>query len=401
MRARAYGWRGSRLAAKRLKEALSEIKKVYRKDPLTACEGAVLLIKKIVPALEQIDSSSGALGEAVNKVIDETAALIGKTVTPLDVRKNWLEKIWEAYQDDGYGYLDIMGEQWDRLCGLGEKYEEDSRVIANEWADRMYDVTVTSWSEKMRAYFRGSVVCLASLLRAGRYQELFELLEKEPYKMWFFRKFGARALVEMGKYDAAIAYAEDTRGLNQSDMAIDVFCEESLLSQKRYDEAYAEYAFTANRKTTYLATCKAIVMKYPVKQPEDILKNLVESSIPDERGKWFAAAKSLGMLDVASFLAKGYPCEPKTLIRAGQDFLETKPYFSFITGTSALQWIAQGYGYEIGYSDVAGAWQVALKAAKQLDRISEFKEKINALLNDNQTDTFVKNYLQREIGQLV
>lgn len=40
-RAAAYGWKSSRLACQRLREAVSEIKKVAKKEPNLAAEGAV------------------------------------------------------------------------------------------------------------------------------------------------------------------------------------------------------------------------------------------------------------------------------------------------------------------------------------------------------------------------
>jgi hypothetical protein len=43
-RRNAYGWKGSRLACQRIKEAVSEIKKVARKDPLLGAEGAIIFI---------------------------------------------------------------------------------------------------------------------------------------------------------------------------------------------------------------------------------------------------------------------------------------------------------------------------------------------------------------------
>src|ERR1035438_9813686 len=65
LRARAFGWRGSHLACQRLKEAVTEIKKVARKDPVTAGHGVVSLMEKIWPAFQDVDTSSGALGSAV------------------------------------------------------------------------------------------------------------------------------------------------------------------------------------------------------------------------------------------------------------------------------------------------------------------------------------------------
>jgi hypothetical protein len=60
-RRNAFGWK-SQPAIKRVREAVSEIQKSARKDPLLAAEGAVLLLEKLSPVLEQVDSSSGAIG---------------------------------------------------------------------------------------------------------------------------------------------------------------------------------------------------------------------------------------------------------------------------------------------------------------------------------------------------
>ena len=67
-RRHAYGWM-SLPAIQRVKQAVSEIRKVARKDPVLAAEGAVTLLERLSPALEQIDSSSGATGTAVNEAI--------------------------------------------------------------------------------------------------------------------------------------------------------------------------------------------------------------------------------------------------------------------------------------------------------------------------------------------
>ncbi|MHC4224831.1 MAG: hypothetical protein ACYSUN_12635 [Planctomycetota bacterium] len=67
-RRNAFGWR-SQPAITRVKQAVSEIKKVARGDPILAAQGAVLFLKKLSPALAQVDSSSGAIGTAVNHAI--------------------------------------------------------------------------------------------------------------------------------------------------------------------------------------------------------------------------------------------------------------------------------------------------------------------------------------------
>ena len=47
LRGRAYGWRGSKLAISRLKEAVSEIRSVAKSDPVAAGDGVVSLMERI------------------------------------------------------------------------------------------------------------------------------------------------------------------------------------------------------------------------------------------------------------------------------------------------------------------------------------------------------------------
>lgn len=54
-RANAFGWKASKLASQRLKEALTEIKAIARVDSLIAADGAILLMEKIWPALAHVD----------------------------------------------------------------------------------------------------------------------------------------------------------------------------------------------------------------------------------------------------------------------------------------------------------------------------------------------------------
>ena len=83
-----------------------------------------------------------------------------------------------------------------------------------------------------------------------------------------------RALVAEGRMEDALAYAEASRGLNQPDTAIDAACEKILLDLGRVDEAYEKYALTANGSSTGLATFRAIVRKYPGRDPKKILLDL-------------------------------------------------------------------------------------------------------------------------------
>ena len=114
-RRNAFGWR-SQPALVRVKEAVTEIKKVVRKDPVLAAEGAVLFLEKVSPALAHVDSSSGAIGTAVNNAIDVLASIIANAPADDSVRDKWLERFWQAVEDDDIPYIELLPEYWGEPC---------------------------------------------------------------------------------------------------------------------------------------------------------------------------------------------------------------------------------------------------------------------------------------------
>lgn len=95
-----FGWRASRLASERIAEALAEIHAVARHDLLHAADGAVRLLVKLSLALEQVDSSSGALGSATRAAVDALVPVIAHAPADVTVREKWLEQLFAAIQDD-------------------------------------------------------------------------------------------------------------------------------------------------------------------------------------------------------------------------------------------------------------------------------------------------------------
>lgn len=354
-RRHAFGWR-SDTPIQRIKEALSEIKLAARKEPILAAEGAVTLLEKLSPALEQVDSSSGALGAAVNKAIDALVPLIAKADVDKSVRQRWLERLQNALQEDEIPYIEVLGDYWGELCASPE--------VAAAWADEFLPVVERVWSPQSpgHGYFKGTSACLASLFAAGRHEQLLSLLERAPFKWWHYRRWGVKALAAQGKKAEAIRYAEESRGLNDPGWQIAQACEEILLSSGLADEAYRRYAIEANQGSTNLATFRAITKKYPDRQPEQILRDLVAST-PGAEGKWFAAAKDAGLFNVAIELANTSPTDPRTLTRAARDFAERQPEFAVTAGLAALHWISLGHGYEVTGMDVLDAHAALMQAA--------------------------------------
>ena len=356
-RRHAFGWR-SDTPVQRIKEALAEIKQVARKEPVLAAEGAITLLEKLSPALEQVDSSSGALGSAVNKAIETLVPLIAKADVDASLRQRWLERLWQALQDDEMPYIELLGDYWGELCVTPE--------LASHWADEFMPVVESVWSPKAsgHGFFKGTSACLASLYAAGRHQELLVLLDKAPFKWWHDRRWGVKALSAMGKKAEAIRYAEESRGLNDPGWQIAQACEAILLSSGLLDEAYRRYALAANQGTTHLATFRAIAKKYPSTPPEQILRDLVAST-PGAEGKWFAAAKDAGLFSVAIGLVANSPTDPRTLARAARDFAESQPEFAVAAGLASLRWISLGHGYDITGLDVLDAYSAVMHAASK------------------------------------
>jgi hypothetical protein len=242
-RAGAFGWR-SDLPIKRVKEAVAEIKRAARKDNVIGAEGAVIFLEKVSGALAHVDSSSGAIGTAVNRAIDTLVPVIAQAPASDGLRDKWLERLWRAIEDDDIPYIELLPDHWGELCVTPER--------ASRWADRFIEVVRMTWSPDLPrgGVFKGTAACLSALFSAGRHGDLLNLLDLAPHKFWHDRRWGVRALVAQGKTGQAIRYAEDTRGLNQSDSQIPGACEEIMLSEGLWQEAYDRYAFEANRHST-------------------------------------------------------------------------------------------------------------------------------------------------------
>lgn len=391
-RRHAFGWK-SDTPIQRIKEAVSEIKSVARKDAVLAAEGAVIFLEKLSPALEQVDSSSGAIGTTVNRAIDTLVPIIVKADVISSIRKKWLERLWQAIQDDAIPYIEILGDSWGELCVTSE--------LASAWADELMPAVKHVWSPQTsgHGYFKGTTACLASLFVAGRYEELLSLLEISRVKWWYDRRWGVKALVAMGKKAEAVRYAEESRGMNDPGWLIAEACEAILLSSGLVDEAYRRYALEANQSTTKLATFRAIAKKYPHKLQTDILRDLIAST-PGDEGKWFAAAKDAGHFDMATELASRSPLDPRTLIRAARDFATDRPDFALASGMSALRWISLGHGYEITGMDVLDAY-TAVMAAVPTAGVDEqqVKEQIRHMISGPQpSNQFVKKILVNHLS---
>lgn len=359
-RANAYGWSGSKLAISRLKEAASEIKSVAKSNPVAAADGAVSLMERIWPAFQGIDTSSGALGTAIARTLDELIPILIDAPADRMTRGKWLERLFEAVQNDGVQYLAPVEDRWGEIA-------RDPELI-NDYADRLIDMVRRAWSDQERFHHvLGTTICLSCLLEAGRYAELLELLATRRMRFWSWDRFGAEALVRQGQWEAAIAFAEAARSKTNpgfDERSIDRFCEDVLKRQGRNDEAYKSYGLRAASGTTNLAIYRSLVRAYPDRDRRQMLLDLIESR--GDKGKWFAAAKDAGFLDVAVECAATYGADPSTLVRAARDFSETEPQFAASIALMAIGHLLRGGGYDPRPSDATDAVGHLFAAAQRI-----------------------------------
>jgi hypothetical protein len=390
-RSGAFGWKGSWLAIERIAEALTEIRAVARHDPAAAAEGAVLLLEKLSPALSNVDSSSGALGNATHAAVQELAVLIGAALVGTPVRKKWLNRLFEAIQSDDPTYIESLGDHWGMLCAT-----ED---LASEWADHLLPTLRDALSSRTRgayAYFPGTTLCYSALFKARRHAELLNVLAMDSHPIFPYAIWGARVLAHQGNVEEAIAYLKDRSGKSTSEHAIARFAEDLLLKADRRSEAFDRYALLANQGNSNLSTFRALAKKYPELEPAKLLDHLVEST-PTEPGKWFSTAKTLKMFDRARQLAWMSPCDPRTLVRAARDHRVAHPEFAMQCALAALHWMSMGHGYELTSTDVVEAHQLATEIGGSSPQTEQVSIPIEQILDPARP---MASWMRRALGLL-
>jgi hypothetical protein len=382
-RARAYGWRGSALASKRLKEAVREVNSIAKSDRVLAAEGCVSLLERLWPALEHIDTSSGALGGAVHRTLTELIPILISAPADVKTRGVWLERLFQAVMDDGVQYLAPVEDRWGEIAVYPE--------LMAEYAERLRALIRRVWvDEPPGGHVIGTAICLSSLLEAGRYRDLIELLACARMKWWHWHRFGAEALARQGVWDAAIAYADGCRPpQSYDDRQIDRFCEDVLIKNGWADDAYHRYGLKAAAGPTYLSTFRETIKRYPDRDRRQVLLDLIETR--GERGKWFAAAKDAGFLGVALTCARDFAAEPATLVRAARDFAAKEPKFAAEVGVIALGRLLNGGGYDPEISLVQEAFRHLTDSASRIGASDWAKQQVRALV-DGPCDSSRRHY---------
>lgn len=394
MRAGAYSWKSSAKAIERLKTASSEIRAVGKVDPVTAAEGVIALAQRIWPAFEHIDTSSGALGTAVRRTLEELLPILIEAPADEKTRAKWLEQLREAIEDDGVDYLAPIAHCFGQIAAYP--------ALMNLHADRDLDMIEAAWSDHERfIHVTTGSLTLSCLLEAGRHDELLALLACKKTHLWFDEKFGAEALLRQGREDDALAYAEallqgDRRPWGYQDIA--QFCERILVAQGREEEAYRRFGLPSVSGNTYLAMWRDLVKRYPDLDARRILEDLIETQ--GSKGKWFAAAKTAKYLDIALDCAAQPDAAPATLIRAARDFVIKEPTFAAQVGLHAIGHLLAGRGYDPSPLDIDEAVTHGMAASARIGQGERVLHELHRLAANAATGVIMSARLKSRIADI-
>ncbi|MCF7958032.1 MAG: hypothetical protein K9M57_06230 [Phycisphaerae bacterium] len=391
-RREAYAWNGSAKAAKRMKEAVSEIKKVARTDTALAGEGTVELFVRLYPASMRIDGSSGALGAATSKTIDTLIPVLIQADWDMNTRGKWLDLLYKAILEDGWGTFDGLRDQWGELCVYPG--------LAHLWADKLIPDVKEVFTSIKFSYSVGTDMCLSCLLFTGRYDELSDLLQLQNKSFWSYNKFWAMALVRQEKYDDALGYAEqmlsqDKTGNDKDE--IDRFCESLLMDRGKTEEAYEKYGLNIPTYGTYLNIYRAICKKYPMLDKKKILLDCIEKT--DVKGKWFASAKNAGFLDIAAQCARSDSADPNTLLRACRDFADKDFPFALVVGVQAIvKFMTMEFYDPITATDIIAACRQVENIAENHGKIDDFKAMLSSEIMKQDCKPRLREIVVKRLG---
>ena len=305
------------------------------------------------------------------------------------MRRKWLDRLFEAIQEDDPPYIESLGDHWGDLCATQE--------LASDWADQLLPTLRNVLRERTRgtyAFFSGTTLCYSALFKANRHDQILKLLTMDTRPIWPYLVWGAKVLATRGQIDEAIAYLRERAGSTTSETAIARFAEEELLKAGRRAEAFNQYALLANQANTHLATFRALNKKYPELAKDKLLDYLIAST-PGEPGKWFATAKTLKLFEQATRLAWSSPCDPKTLNRAARDHLKTQPAFALQCALASLHWMSLGHGHELIGLDVQDAHRLAIESAATTQQAEQTQATIQQVLS---ADRRMVPWMKRSLG---
>jgi hypothetical protein len=106
------------------------------------------------------------------------------------------------------------------------------------------------------------------------------------------------------------------------------------------------------------------VRRDPDRDARSLLEDLI--ALHGRKGRWFAAAKTAGYLDIALDCAADREAAPATLIRAARDFELKNPAFAAQVALHAITHLRAGLGYESSPLDIDAAVDHLMPASRRI-----------------------------------
>lgn len=393
MRAGAFNWRGSAKAIEKLKAASAEIRSMAKVDPIVTGEGVIILAERIWPAFEHIDTSSGALGTAVRRTLEDLAPLLIAVPADAAVRAAWLERLRVAIGEDGVDYLAPLADRFGEIAA--------HPALSNDHAERDLALIRQAWADHERfSHIATAGLTLSCLLEAGRHEELLALLDVKKTRLWFDEKFAAEALMRQGREEEALAraaalLADDRQTWERQDIAR--FCEALLIRRGQAEEAYRRFALPTTMGNTWLAMWRDLVKRYSDIDPRCILEDLI--ALHGRKGKWFAAAKTAGYFDLALDCAKDSEAAPATLIRAARDYAVKQPAFAAEVALCAIEHLIAGRGYDAAPQNIDEAMDHLLAAGARSGVTGQILADLRRILGKGQSSDPLARRLRERVDR--
>jgi hypothetical protein len=129
-----------------VKETVAEIKKVARKDPVRAGDGAVTFIERVSPALEHVESHRHGPQQRDRRPRLGHRERARRCEDPRGMARAAWERRTRPTRSP---YIETLADYWGELSA--------SRAIAGAWADRLVGITRLALSpdKDRRGYFLG------------------------------------------------------------------------------------------------------------------------------------------------------------------------------------------------------------------------------------------------------
>jgi hypothetical protein len=354
----------------------------------------VVLVERIWPAFTHIDTSSGSLGAAVHRTLEQLLPILIDTPADEATRGKWLERLRDAIADDGVDYLSPIADRFGEIATFP--------ILLERHADRDLDLIRMVWSDQTSfGHVTTATLTLSCLLEAGRYEDIFGLLLLQKTRMWHYEKYGAYALVRQGLDDKALMVGTVLlRSNKQTWGAQDIqrFCEDILTRQGKSEEAYQQFGLPSAAGNTWLAMWRDLVKRYPNRDPRLVLEDLI--ALHGGKGKWFATAKTAGFLDIALECAADMEAAPATLLRAARDFSQKEPAFAAQVAVYAVSQLLADRGYDAIPLDIDEALGYLMVAADKIGQRSWAIAQLTHLARGNHRDDLMAKRLALKLAEL-